>query len=88
MSDRTRRFYVLRRWYRLWTGVMLVSLAAVVFGIPVAIWQRSAGTGMVAYGILSLILCSSFYFIVRTRYKRSKLAHDARTAAHAPVTRD
>lgn len=88
MSDKTRRFYVLRRWHRLWTGVMLVSLAAVVLGIPVAMWQRSTGTGMVAYGILSLMICSSFYFIVRTRYKRSKLAHDARTAVHTPVTRD
>lgn len=81
LTAKEDRLVRLRRWYHTWSSVMVLSLALLIVGIPLTFWQRSVGTGCIAYGGLALILFSSFYFIVRIRYSKAKLAHDAR--AHA-----
>jgi len=79
--NREQRYARLRMWHQFWTLLMILALAMIIVGIPVAIWMRSIGMGLIVYGGFICVLGSSFYFIVRTRYNKAKLAHDAR--AHA-----
>lgn len=83
MEQKERQFLRLRLWHRVWSTTMVLSVALIVLGIPaLALWQ-TLGVSLIAYGTLGILLFSSFFFIVRTRYHKARLAHDARALAKA-----
>ena len=77
MEKRERRFRRLQIWYRLFAGVMLASLSAILAGIATVFALPRLGAGLIAYGAITCVVFMSFFFISRSRYARAKLAHDA-----------
>lgn len=56
---------------------MGLCAASVIIGLILLAFIRQLGVDMISYGIVLALFASSFFFIVRSRFLRAKLAYRA-----------
>ncbi len=77
MDERERVFTRRRFWYRFWTIVMSVGILLFVCGLILIPFYKTWAAAGIAYGVIVIILSSSFFFITRSRYNKSRLSYRA-----------
>ena len=82
-DERYHRYRRLRGYYLVWSSMMIVGMGSILFGLIAFAFSHTLGASFLSYGVLILIIFSSFYFITRSRYHRAKMAYRAKEYAKA-----
>nr|NNM91067.1 hypothetical protein [Bacilli bacterium] len=82
-DERYHRYRRLLGYYLVWSSMMIVGMGSILFGLIAFAFSHTLGASFLSYGVLILIIFSSFYFIARSRYHRAKMAYRAKEYAKA-----
>lgn len=77
MRDREAYYQQQKRWHLFYSVIMLLCAVGFLFGLVALAVFRQLSVDIITYCLIIAILASPFFFIVRTRYQRAKLAYAA-----------